>query len=63
MALEVLTIAGTFVLAIVPFYITLVTLDIIEHILMLMKKLGRVLPEEIHELIELRFASQQWMLI
>ena len=63
MALEVLTIAGTFVLAIVPFYITLVALDIIEHVLVLMKKLGRILLEELHEFIEFRLTLQQWMLI
>ena len=41
MTLEVLAVAGTFFLAIISFNVALVALDIIEHILMLMKKLGR----------------------
>lgn len=46
MALEVLTVAGTFVLAIISFNIALIALDIVEHVLMLMKKLGRILLEQ-----------------
>ena len=63
MALEVLTVAGTFVLAIISFNITLVALDIVEHVLMLMKKLGRVLLEQFYEFIEFGLTLQQWMLI
>ena len=43
MTLEVLTVAGTFVLAIISFNVAFIALDIIEHVLVFMKKLGRVL--------------------
>lgn len=58
MALEVLTVAGTFILAVVSFNITLIALDIVEHVLMLMKKLGRILLKELHEFIEFGLAPQ-----
>lgn len=52
MPLEVLTVAGTFVLAIISFNVALIALDIVEHVLMLMKKLGRILLEQFYEFIE-----------
>ena len=63
MTLEVLAVAGTLFLAIISFNVALVALDIIEHVLVLMKKLGRILLEELHEFIEFRLTLQQWMLI
>ena len=63
MALEVFTVAGTLILAVVSFNITLIALDIVEHVLMLMKKLGRILLKEFHEFIEFGLTLQQWMLI
>lgn len=63
MPLEVLTVAGTFVLAIISFNVALIALDIVEHVLMLMKKLGRILLEQFYEFIEFGLTLQQWMLI
>ena len=63
MPLEVLTVAGTFVLAIISFNVALIALDIVEHVLMLMKKLGRILLEQFYEFIEFGLTLQQWMFI
>lgn len=63
MSLEILTVAGTFILAIISFNVALIALDIVEHVLMLMKKLGRVLLEQFYEFIEFGLTLQQWMLI
>ena len=58
MTLEVLTVAGTFILAIISFNVALIALDIVENVLVLVKKLGWILFEELHEFIEFRLAPQ-----
>lgn len=58
MTLEILAVAGTFVLAVGPFNITLVALNIVEDVFMLMKKLGGILLKELHEFIEFRLTLQ-----
>lgn len=62
MPFEVLSVGGALILSIASFEIGAITLDIVEHILMLTEELGRVGAEQLDELGNLG-ASEEYRVL